>query len=332
MISEMSDTSLIDRTRALFPEAHGEIEMEPLLKGGSDRVYYRVVMPIGPTVILVKYGSQFQENKHYVRIAQFLHAIDVRVPNIFHHDEAEGLIWMEDLGDDDLYSHRDEDWDVRRELYSRTLDQILILHGKDLSLVPDDLHLENEFTQEMYLWEQGYFLEHCLGTHFKLPVELRDKLRASAPLVEAARRLARRPRTLVHRDFQSQNVLFFEGDAHLIDFQGLRPGLPHYDLASLLYDPYVSLAETERRYLFDYYVSAAIDAGHRVTNEFELNYSFAALQRLMQALGAYGFLGHIRKREDFLAHIPVALASLREVVEKLGTMPELLRVLNDLEA
>lgn len=327
----MSNTSLIERTRAIFPGVRGQIEMEPLLKGGSDRSYYRVRLPDGSSIILVKYGSQRQENRHYVRIAHFLHDNAVRVPNIHHHDEEACLIWMEDLGGDDLYSHRDEDWEVRRELYTKTLDQILILHGKDLSLIPDDLHLENEFTEEMYRWEQSYFLDHCLGTHFKVPVETRERLQAYTPLVEAARRLGRRPRALVHRDFQSQNVIFFEGDAHLIDFQGLRPGLPHYDLASLLYDPYVSLADSERRELFEYYVTAAIDAGHRVTNEFETNYTLAATQRLMQALGAYGFLGHIRQREDFLAHIPVALASLREVIERLGTMPELLKVVDDLE-
>ncbi len=324
--------SLIARTRALFPDSGAEIEMEPLLKGGSDRAFYRLRMPHGLSLILVKYGAQREENRHYVRIAQFLHANEVRVPNIHHHDEAEGLIWMEDLGGDDLYSHRDEDWEQRRGLYTLTLDQILILHGKDLSLVPDDLHLENEFTEEMYRWEQNYFLDHCLGTHFQVDPGTIGKLRFYAPLLAAARRLARQPRTLVHRDFQSQNVIFFEGDAHLIDFQGVRPGIPHYDLASLLFDPYVCLGQEERRELFEYYTAAAIDAGHRVSNAFEEIFTLAALQRLMQALGAYGFLGHIRQREDFLAHIPVALASLREIVAKLGNLPELAAVLEELEA
>ena len=70
---------------------------------------------------------------------------------------------------------------------------------------------------------------------------------ADAPVWEAiAQRLAAWPRVLVHRDFQSQNILIHDGQAHLIDFQGLRPGLAHYDLASLLYDPYVRLSPAER--------------------------------------------------------------------------------------
>ena len=90
------------------------------------------------------------------------------------------------------------------------------------------------------------------------------------------------------------------------------------------------LSDEERRELFDYYTAGAIDAGHRVSNAFEEIYTLAALQRLMQALGAYGFLGHVRQREDFLAHIPVALASLREIVQKLGSLPELAEVLETL--
>ena len=36
------------------------------------------------------------------------------------------------------------------------------------------------------------------------------------------------------------------GHAFFIDFQGMRPGLAEYDLASLLFDPYVRLSPAER--------------------------------------------------------------------------------------
>jgi len=40
------------------------------------------------------------------------------------------------------------------------------------------------------------------------------------------------------------------------------------------------------------------------------------MQRLMQALGAYGFLGLVKQRAAFLDHIPAALKSLREVLDR----------------
>ena len=67
----------------------------------------------------------------------------------------------------------------------------------------------------------------------------------------------RSPRVLVHRDFQSQNIIIRNSYAYLIDFQGMRPGLAEYDLASLLYDPYVDLPEVERSELAGYYRQSA---------------------------------------------------------------------------
>ena len=42
----------------------------------------------------------------------------------------------------------------------------------------------------------------------------------------------------------------------------------------------------------------------------------AGLQRLMQALGAYGFLGHVKGKPAFLEHIPRGVAHLRELLAR----------------
>src|SRR4051812_42501417 len=123
-------TDLIDQTVVRFPRfAAAKISVRPLEKGGSDRNFYRI--SVGEdALILAKYGNQREENKHYVDIACFLRKVGVRVPEIYFHDEAEGLIWMEDLGDRDLWSYRAEPWDSRRELYRTTLDEVLRLHTR----------------------------------------------------------------------------------------------------------------------------------------------------------------------------------------------------------
>ncbi len=38
------------------------------------------------------------------------------------------------------------------------------------------------------------------------------------------------------------------------------------------------------------------------------------MQRLMQALGAYGFLGLVKGSQHFLTHVPAALHSLRHLI------------------
>jgi aminoglycoside/choline kinase family phosphotransferase len=95
----------------------------------------------------------------------------------------------------------------------------------------------------LYQWEQHYFFENCLGNYFALDQAGVVELSRLPVFIEIAERLASLPRVLVHRDFQSQNIIIRNGHAYLIDFQGMRPGLSKYDLASLLYDPYVELSE-----------------------------------------------------------------------------------------
>ncbi|MBU0652984.1 MAG: hypothetical protein KKG96_08910, partial [Proteobacteria bacterium] len=49
----------------------------------------------------------------------------------------------------------------------------------------------------------------------------------------------------------------------------------------------------------------------------------ASAQRLMQALGAYGFLGREREKPHFLNHIRPALKNLISVTAEAGSLPHL---------
>src|SRR5206468_10207614 len=137
----------------------------------------------------------------------------------------------------------------------------------------------------LYRWEQRYFFNNCLGRYFKVSESTRKDLAALPSLREIAKRLASLPRVLVHRDFQSQNIIIQNGQANLIDFQGMRPGLAEYDLASLVYDPYVDLSEAERAELIAYYRGRQLENGITIDGDFDLKLRLCAMQRLMQALG-----------------------------------------------
>ena len=108
----------------------GQIKIKPIEKGGSDRNFYRIRCSEEQSLILVKYNLEREENRHYVPIAKFLDTHGIRVPKIYFHDPAEGLIWIEDLGKGDLYDYRMENWLVRRAFYESALDQIATLHAK----------------------------------------------------------------------------------------------------------------------------------------------------------------------------------------------------------
>jgi hypothetical protein len=321
----MSLEKLILQTQEKFPGcSRARVEISPLEKGGSERKFYRICLGSEDPIILVKYSSQKEENCQYVAIAQFLDATGVRVPRIYFHDDTEGLIWMEDLGETDLWEYRERPWRELREFYHSALDQAFLLHTQaHLSPLRALLQLQREFNAELYLWEQNYFFENCLERYFKVDRAIVDFLRDGDPLQQIATGLAALPRVFVHRDFQSQNIMMRNGEACLIDFQGLRPGLAQYDLASLLYDPYVSLTEPQREELLDYYIGKSNDTGMAVSGDFQRIFDLCAMQRLMQALGAYGFLGLVKERASFLQHIQPALASLKLVISRIPDLHDL---------
>src|SRR5438874_6876689 len=323
---------LVRRTRKHFPRLDvAEIKISPIQKGGSDRKFYRVQCSAEQALILVKYNLERQENRHYVAIANFLSEHRIRVPQIYFHDATEGLIWLEDLGERDLYSYRGESWLVRRAFYESALDQIAILHALPESVCAEMKQLlPAEFNSELYLWEQNYFFENCLGRYFKIDQAKLAPLTASPALQKIAEHLASFPRVLVHRDLQSQNIIIRNTQAYLIDFQGMRPGLAEYDLASLLHDPYVDLPESERAELTAYYRGRQLEHGITINGDFDLKLQLCGMQRLMQALGAYGFLGLVKGHKHFLQYIPAAMKSLQRTVAEIDGLTDLEKTLRQL--
>src|SRR5947209_967864 len=194
---------LLRQTRIHFPRLEeAKVKITPIEKGGSDRKFYRVRCSPEQTIILVKYNLEREENRHYVEIAEFLAEHRIHAPRIHFHDPAEGLIWIEDLGKNDLWSYREETWMVRRALYESALGEIVKLH-----CLPEDAtrairkSLPAEFDAALYRWEQSYFFENCLGRFFGVVADKLAALAAVESLGQIAERLAQRPRVLVHRDF-----------------------------------------------------------------------------------------------------------------------------------
>jgi N-acetylmuramate 1-kinase len=330
----MRTALLLRRTRMHFPRfSVDDIRINRIEKGGSDRKFYRIDCPADQKLILVKYNLEREENRHYVQIAEFLAAHGIRAPKIYFHDPAEGLIWIEDLGQRDLYSYRHESWLVRRALYESALGEIIKLHGLPESVcIEMKKDLPAEFNAALYRWEQKYFFDNFLGRYCGVSDSRRKELAALPGLRDVPKYLASLPRVLVHRDFQSQNIIIQNGHANLIDFQGMRPGLAEYDLASLVFDPYVNLSDQERSDLLTYYWQNQAQNRGTLDELSKKTLQLCVTQRLMQALGAYGYLGLVKGNRNFLQYIPSAVRSLQETVATIDGLDPLASYLAELSS
>jgi aminoglycoside/choline kinase family phosphotransferase len=299
------------------------IELSPLEGRGSDRTFFRLKWNGKDSAILVHYDPKRVENTYYADIAAFLHDIDVPAPRLIRHDPAGCLIVMEDLGDTDLWSLRKTPWETRRALYLKTLTIVHRLHSfPEKELPPGRVRLMESFGPDLYRWERDYFRDHFVRGVCGTELEPSFGRELEAELSSLAERLSGTIRCLVHRDLQSQNVMIRNGEPFLIDFQGMRFGSPFYDLGSLLCDPYVIFSDRELDELLSFYYGVWKWDLDWAT--FQNTFWEASAQRLMQALGAYGFLGLKKGLKTYLDHIPAGLHHLHHAASHVASLPRLL--------
>ncbi len=291
-------------------------------KGGSGRAFYRAVSGNGDApVVVMHYSDEREENVLFVEIARFLRGLGVRVPAVLHEDGARRVVWVEDLGGEDLHGWRLRPWPERERLWHSALETVRVLHERGMgSEAAAGLRTMPGFDARLYAWERRYFLENFVERRCGIVLGAGEAEALEAELGAMAGRLEARAAVFVHRDFQSHNVMVRGGSAFLIDFQGMRRGAEVYDVASLLYDPYVVFTWEERASLLEYYRGLCGGEAEALRRAF----LEGAAQRLMQALGAYGFLGLVKGKSAFLAHMRPGLENLIDAAERAGSVPRLL--------
>ncbi len=277
---------------------------ELIASGASGRCILR--FPKGYGRLGICWTNDRADNASFPNACRGLQNAGIPVPAFIFEDRSEwpdyGACIVEDLGRVDLLSLKDAPWAERRAAYNKALRALHAFHQ-----VQPAWPLQPPFDAPLYRWEQQYFAEHLLGRH--LGQDGTAWLAAPA-LTHMADWLATLPRVPVHRDCQSQNIMLRDGEAFFIDFQGMRMGRAEYDLASLVYDPYMALHPLE--------VEELLRDWEQICGQpLELPVFYAcALQRLMQALGAFANIGYNQQRDWYLSLIPTGLDALRRVARQ----------------
>ena len=252
---------------------------------GSERVFFGCDQGIA---VMYDDGNR-DENGKYPGHARWLKAKGIPVPEILADVPEKKVMLMSNAGTERKMTLDD---------YVKVVETLVKFNA--LGTAPDvPANLLPPFDAETWEWERNLFAKYCLGANFQLEMSetVRKELEGVAEILE------REPKALVHRDFQSTNVLWKNGELSFIDFQGMRLGPAAYDLASLVYDPYVTFTEGERKALVALYAKLA--------NRPELVkiLPYAAVQRLAQCLGAYGRLASVGQPQ-FGKHVVPALRNL----------------------
>lgn len=315
------------------------VESERLSGDGSDRLFFKIVLVSGESCLAVfpsptlPKKAAFSEAYSTYAISRHLESKSIAVPRVFAYDDVSGGILFEYLGTTLLYDIVINKKSDPAELYRKALDNLVAFQVKGVSGFNESYCWDTrKYDRQLMLTrESGYFRHEFCSEYLGLevfPDQLQDDFNRLADRV-----CEEGCRFLLHRDYQSRNLMVKDKDIFIIDFQGARFGPLGYDVASLLNDPYVDLGRDLKNKLFDYYLDILLQQISVDRESFVESYSHIALQRNLQVLGAYAFLSHKKNKLFFRDFISPAFCSLASLIsgELSGKYPALEELIMEIE-
>lgn len=280
----------------------------PLNVGGSIRNFY-FFKKNGKKYIYLISSFEDKEFERWFKIRKLLNKIKFPVPSVFDVSFKSKKAIIEFCGEYSLYDYSKFSEKSKLEiLYKKIIDKVVLLHKKKLdNYLKNNIFKDYVFSKDYFLWETRYFYENFLKGYKKIDLPYEYFENVFEKLAEISSKFEKR---ILHRDLQSQNILISKNNQiKFIDFQSARLGPPGYDIASLLWDPYINLTDDLRSNLLNYYkekMSKSLPA------DFDESLKYLKAQRHFQAIGAYSFLGLKRGKKHFLKFIKPAIKFLKE--------------------
>jgi aminoglycoside/choline kinase family phosphotransferase len=283
----------------------------PLTGDASDRRYFRILPAGAEPFVLAVYGSPFEYAAlPFVNTAELFAAMPVRVPRILGHAGDLGVLALEDLGDVTLQAHVGAAPAAEHAaLYRDAVAAIDVFQRRGRELAsPAYLPYGIAFDTDKLSWEMDFFVRHFLEAYrgATLPASARTAL--TEEFAALVGELAAEPRVLCHRDYHSRNLMLHRGVLYIIDFQDARLGPDTYDLVSLLRDSYVDLSRVVDEHIA-YFLALSGRTGEHA--EFRRRFDVMALQRMLKALGTFGYQTTARRNPVYIQYIPRTLRQVR---------------------
>jgi aminoglycoside/choline kinase family phosphotransferase len=317
---ELSDPKYIDLEKMFTAHFGADIsEFTPLTSHGSDRQIIRLKSKRVPPVIGIINGH-LGENRAFFNFSEHFIKFRLNVPEIYAISKDEKSYLMEDLGNTTLYDKIKSNPEgsfgqEETELYQNVINELVrfqIEAGRSIDY--SYCYQYAEFGKENIEQDLNYFKERFLSNFYNSTLD-EEKLGKEFEILETHALDASREYFL-YRDFQSRNIMLKDNKLYFIDYQSGRKGALQYDLASLLYDARANIPQDIREKLIEYYILQAKKYISMDETEFRNRFWFFAVIRILQAMGAYGYLGIVKGRKKFLKSIPYALKNINIILNE----------------
>jgi hypothetical protein len=271
---------------AAFLDAHGwgGAQILPVAGDASFRRYFRAIESAeegGRRAILMDAPPPHEDPRPFIAIAEWLVEHDFAAPAILACDLDQGLVLIEDFGDNRLREAVDASPEEELSLYAPAIDLLVRLRAEPAGPIPP-------YDRAVLKREAGLFVEwYCLAVGIEADLAGWDA--AWESVFDHA--FAETPVTVL-RDYHAENLMLVgpTRSLGLLDFQDALAGHPAYDLVSLLQDARRTVDPSVEAAMLQRY-GAAADAGEDFMNA----YHVLGAQRNAKILGIFTRLW---KRDD----------------------------------
>lgn len=322
----MPDNSIFKKVDVNCMELFGAIpsRKERLAASGSARHYYRLIFPDKSLILCV--SDNIEENKTFIALSHYLYNNEVNVPEIYKVDSGYKWYLLQDLGDTDFLSMLSQKMgdkfkgDEIENIFRQLVKFQFLPEGEWKNLV--------EFPQldrELIFYDFNYAVNNL----FIVSGLKYDERGLNTDFEKLASKLQSLPQSLwglMYRDFQSRNIMIYEGKPYFIDYQSARKGPCIYDFVSFAWQAKAGFSNNERIKLTNIYVDCLKTAGVKAAENVKEHIPYWALFRIIQTLGAYGLRGLKEGKPHFIQSIPPAVGNARELMETSslsGEFPEI---------
>lgn len=303
----------------------GAADRRHLAGDASDRRYERLRLGSATAVLMDNPPGGADDPAAFAAMARHLRSLGLSAPVILAEDVRQGLLLLEDLGDD-LYARLLAATPTREvELYAPAVDVLLHLQAAPPPPGLPDLSARDWATAAQFALDWYAFA--ATGT-------APDGAEFHDALFAALTEHADGPRVLILRDYHAENLLWLPGReglarVGLLDFQLGQQGQPGYDLVSLIQDARRDVRpETETAMVARFVAATGSDPA-----TFAAHYATLGAQRALRILGVFARLGLVAGKPQYLRLIPrvwgqlhrnlahPALADLRRICARLLPTP-----------
>ena len=290
---------------------NSSFNIKELRQEASDRKYYRIKAE-NISYVLTDNFDKTDQSANFLYASKFLKNSSVNVPEVLAFSEDLRFVLLQDLGDESL-DINDEYNDEK--ILEMALEQLSKIYFSDQDVL-------KSVTKESLLLQTNSFMDFCREKKCS-----NDEIKSLENLRnELVHNLLNQQFIPSHNDFERRNLMMFQENLFVIDFQDLNMGPIGIDLASIMYEhsyeyPKVLIDDLLEKHLKNNGLKAS-------SEELKNMIMHALAHRSMRIVGAFNkyfkegkLLNRKSDLDKFLKRIYLALSTLKKdeakIVKKL---------------